>query len=253
MEINVKLLTESAYSELRKNKKEVYRQIVDHPSDCSWLKGYLGYEPFEEKKYVIKDFALKDAKNYQEVAEENAITLYEALKGLPRYILCNNRFWIWLLFTKFYKQAPKAIDFNENTLITRWLIGESRRELMLGVISRQYFKVEVAVTEGSDKYDLAKFIICNHNPYKNITMRNIGMLKNVVVPYLKICKEMKENYGITLNDEFCSTLMKEASKIGSVMLIDIMDQNEIYDILHAKITEYIREELLMDNFFYETR
>lgn len=244
MEINIKVMTEEAYKTLQKNYKEVYQNIVDHPSDCSWLKDYLGFEPFEEKKYVIEDFELLNSENYQEVAVENAIRLFETFKDLPRYILCNNRFWAWVLFTKFYKQAPKAIKFNENTLLTRWLIGTSRRELMLGVVSRQYFKVEVSLDDEPEKYKLAKLIIENHTPYKNITFRNIGMLNNVVVPYISLCMEMQEKYNITLNDEFCSTLMKEASKIGSVMLIDIMSKKEIYNILLDKIELYITNESL---------
>ena len=244
MEINVKVMTEEAYKTLQKNYKEVYQKIIDHPSDCSWLKDYLGFEPFEEKKDVVEDFDLLNADNYQDVAVENAITLYETFKDLPRYILCNNRFWAWVLFTKFYKQAPKAIKFNENILLTRWLIGTSRRNLMLGVVSRQYFKVEVSIDDEPNKYELAKYIIENHTPYKNITFRNIGMLNNVVVPYIKICKEMQEKYDVVLNDEFCSTLMKEASKIGSVMLIDVMSKDEIYNILSEKIDLYVRTELL---------
>lgn len=241
MKINVKMMTEEAYLTLQKNHAEVYKMIVDHPSDSSWLKDYLGFEPYEEKKYIIEDFSLKNADNYQEVALENAITLYEVFKDLPRYILCNNRFWGWVLFSKFYRQAQKAIKFTNGTLASRWLIGTSRRSLMLGVVSRQYFKIEVSITNESKKYELAEFIIKNHAPYKNIAMRNIGMLNNVVIPYLQICKEMHQKYGIVLDDDFCSTLMKEASKIGSVMLIDIMKKDDIYSLLLDKIEAYIKE------------
>lgn len=239
MQINIKMMTEEAYFTLQKNHAEVYKMIVDHPSDSSWLKDYLGFEPYEEKKYIVEDFSLKNADNYQEVALENAITLYESFKDLPRYILCNNRFWCWVLFSKFYRQAQKAVKFTDGTLVSRWLIRNSRRSLMLGVISRQYFKVEVSHKEGSNQYELTEFIIKNHNPYKNITMRNIGMLENVVIPYLQICKEMQQKYAIVLDDDFCSTLMKEASKIGSVMLIDVMKKDEIYAILLDRIETYI--------------
>ena len=51
-EINIKLMTEEAYRTLQKNYVEVYQQIMNHPSDGSWLKDYLGYEPFETKKYT---------------------------------------------------------------------------------------------------------------------------------------------------------------------------------------------------------
>ena len=41
MEINIKFMSEEAYKTLQKNYKEVYKMILDHPSDCSWLKDYL--------------------------------------------------------------------------------------------------------------------------------------------------------------------------------------------------------------------
>ena len=241
MKINVKLMTEEAYITLQKNHNEVYQKITENPNDSTWLKDYLGFEPFEEKKYVIDDFQLLYSDKYNEVAEKNAITLYEAIKDLPRHISCNNRFWAWILFTKFYKQAQKVLKLTESSLITRWLIGNSRRSLMLGVVSRYYFKIEVAIDEDFKNYELGKFLIQNHTPYKNISYRNIGMLNNVVIPYIKICKEMNEKYNVVLDDYFCSTVMKETSKLGSVMLIDIISKQEVYDKLFAKIKIYFAE------------
>ena len=241
MEINVKMFTEKAYATLQKNYKDVYKEIVNHPTDSSWLKDFIGEEPYETKKYLIEDFTLKFSTNNEDVAVDNAIVMYEALKDLPRYILCNNRFWGWILFEKFYRQAQKAIPLTENIIQTRWLIKTSRRELMLGVVSRQYYKVEVSIDETrEDKYELSKFIIENHNPYKNITMRNIGMLKNVVVPYLEICKDMQAK-GTTLNDDFCSSLMKEASRMGSVMLIDLVSKEDVYNNLVKKLDKIKKE------------
>ena len=51
--INVKLMTQEAYLTLRTNSEEVIKQINDHPSDSTWLKNYLGFEPYETKDYQI--------------------------------------------------------------------------------------------------------------------------------------------------------------------------------------------------------
>lgn len=93
MEINIKMMTEEAYRTLQKDCDGVLKMIINHPSDSSWLKDYLGFKPYEVKKYVIDDFELKFADDYNDVALENAIILYEKLNKLPKYILCNNRFW----------------------------------------------------------------------------------------------------------------------------------------------------------------
>ena len=82
--IDIKMMTEEAYRTLKKNYEEVYKMICDHPSDSSWLKDYLGFEPYEVKKYVIDDFELKIADDYKTVEFDNDIKLYETLNKLPK-------------------------------------------------------------------------------------------------------------------------------------------------------------------------
>lgn len=50
MEINIKLMTEEAYRTLQKDCDGVLKMIINHPSDSSWLKDYLGFEPYEVKE-----------------------------------------------------------------------------------------------------------------------------------------------------------------------------------------------------------
>lgn len=142
MKIDIKMMTEEAYRTLKKNYEEVYKMICDHPSDSSWLKDYLCFEPYEVKKYVIDDFELKIADDYKTVEFDNDIKLYETLNKLPKYILCNIRFWAWITFKKAYKQAIDAIPFKSSAIVKNWwLPGNSRRDLMLGVIQEDILKL----------------------------------------------------------------------------------------------------------------
>ena len=243
MEINIKFMSEEAYKTLQKNYKEVYQMILDHPSDCSWLKDYLGFEPFEEKKYVIEDFELLNSQNYQDIAFQNGVILYEKLNKLPRYVLCNNRFWAWVTFEKAYKQAINSIKLGSPSIVKNWwLAGNSRRELMLGVISRSYFRTEVSIDESlSNKYDLTEFLVTSSEVYYNITWRNIFMLKNVSLAVLQVFKDISKKYSLLLNKPQIRETMKNAQRIGSVMLIDIMTKEEIYNILYEKLDLYIQE------------
>lgn len=240
MLINIKMLTEEAYVTLQKNYKDVYTQIKNHPSDCSWLEDYLGFAPFETKKYLVEDFDLKDSENYSEVALENGIELYEKLKQLPRYVLCNSRFWLWVTFEKAYKQAQHAMDLRKAELVRDfWLTGDSRRSLMLGVISRSFFRTEISVDEErTNPYELTEIMIEGSKGlaiYRALTYRNIGMLKQVSLAYLQCIKDMVEKYGdIALEGERFQSSMKDASRIGSVMLIDDLSKEEIYEVLQKK-------------------
>lgn len=241
-QINIKMMTEEAYTTLQKNHKDVYQNIKDHPSDCSWLSDYLGFEPFEQKNYLIGDFNLKDTDNYNDVAFDNGVVLYNHLHELPRYVLCNPRFWAWIEFEKAYKQAIHAIPLKGATVVKQWWLGGgSRRALMLGVISRSYFRVEISIDENADdnelKYEATKYLfngLQSGEVYRSLTFRNIGMLQQVDIAYIKCVRDLIEKYKDLITKETIRDLMKDVSRIGSVMLIDDMNSDEIYTALMKK-------------------
>lgn len=241
MEINIKLMTEEAYKTLQNNYEEIYMMIIDHPSDSSWLKDYLGFEPYETKKYTIEDFELKSDSIYKNVEFENAVILYNALKDLPKYILCNIRFWAWITFEKAYKQAISRIELKNNSIVKNWwLPGKSRRDLMLGIISREFFKVEVSIEElQEDKYLLTRYIMGNSEVYRNIVYRNIGMIKNVSLGILQAEYDIEKYYNYSITVDRAREVMKDASRIGSVMMIDLLSKEEVRNILFNKIKKRI--------------
>lgn len=236
MEINIKMMSESAYLTLQRNPNDVYKNIKNYPKDSSWIKAYLGFEPFEEKKYVIQDFVLKNSENYNTVLFENSITLYEHLKHLPKYIICNPRFWAWITFEKAYQEAQNASKITGSDFISStWLISNSRRSLMLGVISRSFFMVQISIDEAKkDKYELTKYLLTNVETYRNFCYRNMGMLKNITRSVLRAQKDISEAYHMSLVTKQSAAMVKETSKIGSVMLMDVMTEEEIYKMIYPK-------------------
>ena len=231
METNIKFMKEAAYITLQKNPEEVYNQILNHPKDSSWIREYLGFDPYETKEYSIEDFHLKPSNDI-----ENSIILYEHLNHLPKYILCNPRFWAWITFEKAYEVAQTSSNLTSSSLISSiWLINNSRRSLMLGAISRFFFMVQISVDEAKkDKYELTKYLLTNAETYRNFCYRNMGMLKNVTLAVIRAQKDICERLNITLVNKQSAEMVKEASKIGSVMLIDVMTQEEVYEIIYPK-------------------
>ena len=240
--IEIKLMTEQAYKTLQKNYVEVTQMINDHPSDSTWLKSYLGFEPYETKKYCIEDFELENDEDYSKVALQNSITLYEKLKDLPRYILCNIRFWAWVTFEKAYKQAINTIVPVKDSIVKAWwLPNNSRRDLMLQIIARNYFRAEITVDEkDQNKYYLTEYVVSHTETYRNLAFRNIGMLPNVSNAFLRVCRQVSIDTSIELSVEQIREIMKETSKIGSVMLIDTMASDEIYNLLYPKALDILK-------------
>lgn len=235
METNIKFMKEAAYITLQKNPEEVYNQILNNPTDSSWIREYLGFDPYEIKEYSIEDFHLNPSNDNRTVFE-NSVILYEHLNHLPRYILCNPRFWAWITFEKAFEVAQSASNLTSSSLISSiWLIANSRRSLMLGAISRFFFMVQISVDETKkDKYELTKYLLTNAETYRNLCYRNMGMLKNVTLAVIRAQKDICERLNITLVNKQSAEMVKETSKIGSVMLIDVMTQEEIYEIIFPK-------------------
>ena len=241
MLINIKMMTEEAYKTLQKNYKDVYENIINHPSDSTWLESFLGFEPYEEKKYTIEDFELADDVDYGEVAYNNGIILYDHLNELPRYILCNSRFWAWITFEKAYKQAQHSIKITSAQIIRKWWLGnDTKRSLMLGVVSRSFFRIMVSVDEkGNEKYKYCRRLfegIQNYEIYRFFVDRSMGLIPEVSKGFIKSIIECEETYGKDIIDQkLIREIVKDARKIGSVMLVDTMGEDEINLILMDKI------------------
>lgn len=243
MEINIKMMTEEAYRTLQKDCDGVLKMIFNHPSDSSWLKDYLGFEPYEVKKYVIDDFELKFADDYNDVALENAIILYEKLNKLPKYILCNNRFWAWINMEKAYRQAQIATkQFNSQILKNLWFMGNSRRDIMLGVMSRYFNMINVSIDESlENKYELSKYLLTTAETYRGFCYRNLGMIKNVTLGILQAEKDYVDITGVQILKKPSAQIVKYASRVGSVMLLDVLSKEEMRAAIYPKIDKIVKE------------
>lgn len=243
MEINIKLMTEEAYRTLQKDCDGVLKMIINHPSDSSWLKDYLGFEPYEVKKYVIDDFELKFADDYNDVALENAIILYEKLNKLPKYILCNNRFWAWINMEKAYRQAQIATkQFNSQILKNLWFMGNSRRDIMLGVMSRYFNMINVSIDDTlENKYELSKYLLTTTETYRGFCYRNLGMIKNVTLGILQAEKDYVDTTGVQILKKPSAQIVKYASRVGSVMMLDVLSKEEMRAAIYLKIDKIVKE------------
>lgn len=240
MTINVKVMKESAYETLVHNSKKAYEKILSNPYDSSWLTEFVGEEPFEEKPYPIEDFELLYDDNYEKVRFQNGIILYNALnEKLPSYILYDLHFWAWINFEKAYRQAQRAVELKSLSIFQNfWISGkQNRRSIMRGVMSREFVKVKISIDERlDDKYELTKYLFTNGSLFENFMYRNIGDLRNVTLPVIRIEKEVYEATHRAIDRDDSSALLKEASRIGSVMLIDEIPEDDIEAKLRKKAT-----------------
>lgn len=244
MKINIKVMKQEAYTRFQDHYAQVYDKIVSNPEDNSWIYNFMASnEIFETKKYKIDDFELKYSEKYEEVELENAITLYEHLHKLPRYILCSNEFWAWIILEKAYRQAQAAMEFTPTVVRNFWFEKDNRRSIMLNVMGRQYFKVELSKDDTLvDKYELTKYLFTNHNIYKNFAYRNICMLPNVTGAILNSSYYLYKKYHVKQDENIASAFVKHVTRLGSVQLVDIIPEVELAAYLYKKIDPVVKEK-----------
>ncbi|MCZ7407359.1 DUF6339 family protein [Parvimonas micra] len=233
--INVKFLTDEALSTIKANFDKFTKIVKNNCRDSSAFIAELPSKYLIEKKYQIEDFTLKlsDDGDYSKVDLDNAITLYEHLCGLPKHILGDEKFWMWLILEKCYAVTIQAmpVESGKKIIEDHWLFGQGRRRgLMFGVLSRAYYRVQLTKDDSLDNpYELTRFVTDNYLRYRELTWRSYSNNKTIVIGAIKAEKKIVEKYGLKIEEikYYYPMIAKYISQLGSVMLLDFMTEEYI--------------------------
>lgn len=242
--IRIKVLSEDALMYLKKNINQVTNNIKEKPTN-EWIYNDFPQPMFIEKKYTIDDFELQrnpESLN-KNIDFENSIKLYEHLSVLPRYIISDEKFWLWLYLEKFYDTVRIMINIKGKTTIENmWMHTQgTRRGLMFGVLSRCYFRVALSIEKDKEnKYELTKWVVENPERFRNLTWRSFSSEEHLVRGILKGEKKaVDENPKLERND-FYPEIGKYVSLIGSVRLLDMISEEDMTSLIYTKMLEYMK-------------
>jgi len=238
--INIKFASEETLETIKKNIPKVTKFIRDNPVNNSWIHSYLPKEPFVTKKYKIDDFELEipDDLDFKDVDFRNSILLYEHLKHLPKYVLSDERFWLWLYLDKYYAVTVKMMPIRtDSTVKDHWLFTQgNRRGIFFGVLSRSFFRVYLSVDETLDnKYELTKFVINNPERFRNLSWRSFSSQKKLVLGILKAEKRIEEEYNGLVSKSVYPEVAKYVGRYGSVRLLDSVSEADIENAIYQKM------------------
>ena len=245
--IHIKLLSENALIFLKKNISIITKKIQEK-DDNDWIYTFFPQPMFVEKKLVIHDFELMDnpESSNKEIDFNNSIAIYENLKNLPRYIVCDERFWLWLHFEKFYRVVKGMMPIGvESTIKDHWMHSQgTRRGLMFGVLSRCYFRVALTVDENNpeNKYDLTKWVIENPYRFRNLSWRSFSSEPHLVRGILSGEKRAVEQFGGKEDNGLYPEIAKYVSIIGSVRLLDKIKEKDIEEMIYRKMVQLLGGE-----------
>lgn len=239
--INIKIMNEEAILYAKKNAK-IITNFIKNEDTNEWVATiFRNYNPlFQEKKLVVDDFSLESNLGcvVADIDIKNSITLYESLKDLPNYILCNEGFWMWLEFDKLYNETKEFMEIkSESTFLDHWTFnGSARRGIFFGVLSRMFYRVALSVDERKeDKYELTRWIIEKPERFRNLTWRTYSSEKHLVRGILRAEKKFAELYGE--NNKYYVEVAKIVSMLGSVKLLDAISEEDIENMVFEKMCE----------------
>ena len=244
--INIKVLSEDAYIFIKLHLNEVTQKIKQY-EDNSWIEDTLPSPIFVDKKIFVPDFDLTDnpEQKDKDIDFDNSVKLYEALKSVPGYILCDDRFWLWLHLDKFYMIVRSMMKINGiSTIKDHWLhTGGTRRGLFFGVLSRCYFRVALTVDDTlNDKYELTRWIIENPLRFREFTWRNFSSEKHLIRGCIKGEKRaIEEVSNAKESGELFAKIAKHVSNIGSVRLLDAISESDIEQMIYIKTKELLAD------------
>lgn len=246
--IKIKYMSDPAIAYLKANVDFVTKKLLEHPDSSEWLKTCIDGEIYVAKKYEIEEFSLivpKDSKD-READFRNSVALYEHFKGLPGYVLSDERFWAWVNFEIGYETALRnmPVDGGKAVFKDHWLFTQGkRRGLFFGVLSRCYYRVSLTVDETlEDKYELTRFVIDNPERFRNLSWRAFSSESSIVLGALKAEKRVLEEHRVEEKPDYYTELAKEISRMGSVRLLDCMTETEIEELVYEAFTEIVEND-----------
>lgn len=233
-------MRDEALDTLRVNKDWVTKNLQNSPDQYDWIYEKISGNPFVEKKYIIDDFelAIPIDNNDKKTDINNSIILFEHFNKLPQYVLTDERFWNWVNFEKGYSVALKYMPVKEGSSVFKdhWLFSNGqRRSLFFGVLSRCYFRVAYTYDgREEDSYALTRFVIENPERFRNLTWRTYSNEKKIVRATLRAERDVLQKFEGNERNDLYSELAKYISKLGSVMLLDAMTEDDIYEKVYVE-------------------
>lgn len=238
--INVKYMSRETLETLKKNLNRYELNFIESPKSSKWIHELTNEPTYITKKFVIEDFDLKlpQGEKDTETELENSIKLYNHLKGLPMYVLTDEQFWNWINFDKCYEVALRMMPVKKGSSVIKdhWLFTQGkRRGLFFGVLSRAYLRVHLTVDcNAEDPYELTKFVVEKPERFRNLSWRTFSSEKHIVRGALRAEKDIFDDYGEVEKTEYFTEIAKFISRLGSVALLDVMTEEDIYDKVYYK-------------------
>ena len=240
--MKIKYLRDECYDELENSIKKNYdKYCLDTPWLLDMYKDIKCYN--ESSIEILKAILNNDSKN----DFENAKALYESLKNLTPFQATNIYLWTYLTHVTYYEYMTKRWKINSNEqdkqsitrIKERYFCRKSRRGLLRNGISRLWWATYLSYDEDeNDHYMYTKILFTEEELFTGLLERDFSMNKNIVKGVLKCFKDYIDVVGTLPTRELRRNLMKYINYQGAIVMYDILDETDIYNLVRQYIKKY---------------
>lgn len=244
--IRVLLMTDEVYATSRNYAADLSAKIKEHPESFDWFYAFANGSPFEDTAFEIDDFdvLIPSSKEDFDAMLTTALNLYNAVKGLPKHILGDVRFWAWLSFTKLYKFILASSAATVEGIVTFWLPKgtSARRSFMLQPAGQYFYMSDLAKGEAKEPESAyVRYLLENQQLYINMVYRNFIDIPNIAKNIVRATMEYESSHAVKVPTRKIRKLLKLISEIGSVRLMDAIPEEELYSMINERLESAMAE------------
>lgn len=240
--MKVKFLTENALETLRNEKNwplfEPTFKCSTNRELLTTLQEFLQEEPLKETDYYLPDDLILDPTCLGRTELPGVRAVYEALKGLPRSIASDARFWSGLCIDMFWPYVCKRWlnkGVSASTVRDHFLfMGQSKKAYTRNALARLWWIGDLTVDYSrKNPYEITEFVLQDTDYVVNILERNYSNNRGLVMEYVGAVERARsEGYDVRRkeNRELCKFL----NLLGGVYVLDALPKGMVYTKIYQK-------------------
>lgn len=219
--------------------------------DKSWLNEWLGESELIDLGITIPNITLiPPIKKSTDTDFENAKLLYNSLKDISIDLAIDNRFWCYLSHTIFWEYITKRWSLDElegkklkTRIMDRYLMKNSGdKALLRNQISRLWWMAYTTYDESlKNPYEYTEFLLNNSDFQVGLMERAFSRNTNLTRGIVKAVKTYSEEYNYPNNSKL-RILLKELNGLGGVKVLDLLDEDYIYNFTKNILIELDNEK-----------
>lgn len=229
-----KRLKPDVYDIVEANLEQTYKLLEDDQSPFLALSTLAEIDdPFEDSAIDFQEINFRyDSNKPIEDDFENARELFKTLKITPQQAT-DKYFWSGLAFTIGHEYLKERWGLkSQKSIMYRWITyTNTRRGLYFNGLARLWWYYKITYDERIDDPELyTKMSFANIDIIQNLMYRNLSSSQKVRMAYLKFMYHFK-TIDYNLSKKQLLRVIRELSLLGGSLIIDNLEEHEIYDFL----------------------